>query len=133
LYHGWSDPQVPPLGTIAYFNAVLKATNESRRGSAIELYLQPGVNHCWGGDGPDIFDAVGAVDQWMRTGRAPARITATHLSDTGVNRTRPLCPYPQIAQYVGSGSIDQAENFRCAADVRTPQQPATSGRRAASR
>ena len=133
MYHGWSDPQVPPLATIAYFNAVLKATNESWRGNAIELYLQPGVNHCWGGDGPDIFDAVGAVDQWMRTGRAPARITATHLSDTGVNRTRPLCPYPQIAQYVGSGSIDQAENLRCAADVRTPQQPATSGRRAASR
>ena len=76
MYHGWSDPQVPPLATIAYFNAVLKATSESRRGTAIELYMQPGVNHCWGGDGPDTFDAVGALDQWMRSGRAPARITA---------------------------------------------------------
>ena len=63
MYHGWSDPQVPPLATVAYFNAVLKATSESRRGTAIELYMQPGVNHCWGGDGPDTFDAVGALDQ----------------------------------------------------------------------
>ena len=136
MYHGWSDPQVPPLATIAYFNAVLKATNESRRGSAIELYLQPGVNHCWGGDGPDLFDAVGALDHWMRDGRAPARITAAHMSDKGVNRTRPLCPYPQVAKYMGSGSIDQAENFRCAADGDTPTPPPTPptpGRRAATR
>jgi feruloyl esterase len=133
MYHGWSDPQVPPLATIGYFNAVLKATNESRRGSAIELYLQPGVNHCWGGDGPDIFDAVGALDQWTRSGRAPARITAMHMSNSGVDRTRPLCPYPQVAKYVGSGSIDQAENFRCADDTGTPKPPPTPGRRAATR
>jgi len=133
MYHGWSDPQVPPLATIAYFNAVLKATSESRRGTAIELYMQPGVNHCWGGDGPDTFDALGALDQWMRSGRAPARITAVHTSDAGVDRTRPLCPYPQVAQYVGSGSIDQAENFRCAADVHPPAQRQTPARRTATR
>jgi len=133
MYHGWSDPQVPPLGTIAYFNAVLKATNESRRGNAIELYLQPGVNHCWGGDGPDIFDAVGALDQWTRSGRAPARITAMHMSASGVDRTRPLCPYPQVATYVGSGSIDQAENFRCMADAGAPKPPPIQGRRTATR
>jgi len=56
-----------------------------------------------------------------------------HMSDAGVDRTRPLCPYPQVAQYVGSGSIDQAENFRCVADAGTPQQPPTQGRRAATR
>jgi feruloyl esterase len=97
------------------------------------LYLQPGVNHCWGGDGPDVFDAVSALDNWMRSGRAPARITAMHMSDTGVDRTRPLCPYPQVAKYVGSGSINQAENFRCAADVGTPMPPPAPGRRAATR
>jgi feruloyl esterase len=116
LYHGWSDPQVPPLATVEYFNAVLKATSESRRGTAIALFMQPGVNHCWGGDGPDTFDAVGALDQWVRSGHAPARIVATHLSDSGVDRTMPLCPYPQVAQYVGSGGIDRAESFRCAVD-----------------
>jgi feruloyl esterase len=113
MYHGWADPQIPPLATIAYFNAVLKATGAARRGSAIELYMEPGVNHCWGGEGPDTFDAVGALDQWMQSGRAPARITALHTSDAGVDRTRPLCPYPQVAQYLGSGSVDQAANFRC--------------------
>ena len=133
MYHGWSDPQVPPLATIAYFNAVLKATSESRRGTAIELYMQPGVNHCWGGDGPDTFDAIGALDQWMRSGRAPARITALHTSDTGVDRTRPLCPYPQVAQYSGTGSIDQAENFRCTNDVRPPAQQTKSASRTATR
>ena len=124
MYHGWSDPQVPPLATIAYFNAVLKATSESRRGTAIELYMQPGVNHCWGGDGPDTFDAVGALDQWMRSGRAPARITALQTSETGVDRTRPLCPYPQVAQYVGSGSIDQRREFPLR-DRRPPTGAAT--------
>jgi feruloyl esterase len=124
LYHGWSDPQVPPLATIAYFNAVLKATNRASRGTGIELYMQPGVNHCWGGDGPDTFDAVGALDRWMRSGRAPARITALHVSPDGVDRTRPLCPYPQVAEYVGTGSIDEAGNFRCVTGVRPATPPA---------
>jgi feruloyl esterase len=118
LYHGWSDPQVPPLATIEYFNAVLQATSESRRGTAIALYMQPGVNHCWGGDGPDTFDAVGALDQWVLSGHAPARIVAAHLSDAGVDRTMPLCLYPQVAQYLGNGGLDRAENFRCATDAR---------------
>jgi feruloyl esterase len=69
----------------------------------------------------------------MREGRAPARITAMQMSNTGVNRTRPLCPYPQVAKYVGSGSIDHAENFRCVADVGMPTPPPTPGRRAATR
>ena len=56
----------------------------------------------------------------MQSGRAPARITALHTSDTGVDRTRPLCPYPQVAQYVGIGSVDQAANFRCATENRPP-------------
>jgi tannase/feruloyl esterase len=132
MYHGWSDPQVPPLATVAYFNAVLKATGESRRGTAIQLYMQPGVNHCWGGDGPDTFDSIGALDQWMGSGRAPARITALHTSENGVDRTRPLCPYPQVAQYAGNGGIDRAENFRCATDVHRPAQRRIPSRRTAT-
>jgi len=113
LYHGWSDPQIPASATVAYFNAVLDATSETRRGTSIELYMEPGVNHCRGGDGPDSFDAVGALDRWVRSGRAPARITASQVSGAEVERTRPLCPYPQVAKYVGHGSLDHAENFRC--------------------
>ena len=114
MYHGWSDPQVPPLATVAYFNAVLKATSPSRRGTAIELYMQPGVNHCWGGDGPDTFDAVGALDSGCAAAARPPASPRYRYRKAGVDRTRPLCPYPQVAQYVGSGSIDHAENFRCA-------------------
>jgi feruloyl esterase len=114
LYHGWSDPQVPALSTIAYFNAILSSTDVARRGTSVELYMQPGVNHCWGGKGPDYFDAVGALEQWVRSGRAPDRITA-YSSSTTMDRTRPLCPYPQVATYTGSGSSDRAENFQCVA------------------
>jgi feruloyl esterase len=116
MYHGWADPQVPPLATVAYFNAVLKRTNEARRGTAIELYMEPGVNHCWGGTGADTFDAIGAMEHWDRVGRAPTRITASHWSDGVLDRTRPLCAYPLIAKYEGRGSIDRAESFRCAVD-----------------
>jgi feruloyl esterase len=117
MYHGWSDPQVPALDTIDYFNAVLKTTTEARRGTSIELYMEPGVSHCFGGDGPDTFDAIGALDHWVRDGRAPSRIVAARFSSGGdLVRTRPLCRYPEIAKYVGSGSIDEAASFRCTTD-----------------
>jgi feruloyl esterase len=79
--------------------------------------MMPGVNHCEGGEGPDRFDAVGALDEWLDTGRAPARIVAARQAHATPVRTRPLCPYPERAIYIGSGSIDRAENFRCEADV----------------
>ncbi|HEX3702688.1 MAG TPA: tannase/feruloyl esterase family alpha/beta hydrolase [Vicinamibacterales bacterium] len=124
LYHGWADPQVPAAATVDYFNAVLKTTGSQARGASIELYMEPGVSHCFGGEGPDMFDAVGALDGWIQTGHPP-RIVASHASDTAIDRTRPLCPYPQIAQYTGTGSLDDAANFRCA---QTPSRsPGTSG------
>ena len=124
MYHGWSDPQVPPLATIAYFNAVLRATGASRRGTAIELYMQPGVNHCWGGDGPDTFDAVGALDQWVRTGqrrpRHHARCTLQKPASTARGRSvrtrrshsawhrkrRPGCKFP-LRDRKTTGTTDQ--------------------------
>jgi len=117
LYHGWADPQVSAAATVDYFNAVLKATHESAPSTAITLYMEPGVNHCWGGEGPDLFDPVAALDEWIQRGRAP-RIVASHASDAAIDRTRPLCPYPQIATYIGSGSLDDASSFRCAAKRR---------------
>jgi feruloyl esterase len=117
LYHGWADPQVTPLNTISYFNAVLERAGESARGKSIELYMEPGMNHCWGGEGPDSFDVGGALERWVQTGTAPARIIASHWTESGVHRTRPLCPYPQVAAYKGTGSVDAAENFRCEANT----------------
>lgn len=126
LYHGWADPQIPPLDTVDYFNAVLKTSGASTRGRSIQLYMLPGVSHCEGGEGPDRFDAVGALDEWVDRGRAPARIVAARRTQSTVVRTRPLCPYPARAVYVGSGSIDRAENFRCETDAasRIAQAPA---------
>jgi hypothetical protein len=113
MYHGWADPQVTPLNSISYFNDVLRTTGESSRGKSIQLYMEPGMNHCWGGEGPDTFDVIDVLEQWVQTGTAPARIIASHSTESVVDRTRPLCPYPQVAAYTGTGSIDSAENFRC--------------------
>jgi len=113
MYHGWADPQVTPLSSIRYFTDVLKSVGESTRRKFIQLYMEPGVNHCRGGEGPDTFDVVGALEEWVKTGNAPARIIASHSTEFTVDRTRPLCPYPQVAAYKGTGSIDSAGNFRC--------------------
>jgi feruloyl esterase len=71
--------------------------------------------HCGGGEGPNTFDALNALEQWREQGKAPTAIIASHLTADGkVDRTRPLCPYPEVATYKGTGSIDEAGNFFCA-------------------
>ena len=84
-------------------------------GKSIALYLVPGMGHCQGGAGTDAFDKVAALEEWIRTGQAPTRIVAAHRVAGSVDRTRPLCQYPQVAKYTGSGSTDDASNFSCAA------------------
>jgi len=76
--------------------------------------VAPGMGHCGGGEGPNVFDKVGPLDQWVAQGRPPAAIVASHLTAGKVDRSRPLCPYPQTAKYTGTGSIDDAANFVCA-------------------
>jgi feruloyl esterase len=71
--------------------------------------------HCRGGEGPDRFDMMEALEVWVERGTPPDRVVAARMSDRGVDRTRPLCPYPQVAVYKGSGSTDQATNFVCKA------------------
>jgi feruloyl esterase len=78
------------------------------------LFMQPGVFHCGGGVGAGTFEPLLIVMDWVERGAAPDRIVATRIVDGKTVRTRPLCPYPQTAKYTGSGSIDDAENFRCA-------------------
>jgi feruloyl esterase len=81
--------------------------------------MAPGMAHCAGGPGPDRFDALSAIVEWVENGRAPASIVASHhagpFGQGPVDRTRPLCPWPQVARYSGSGSIDEAKNFSCSA------------------
>ncbi len=118
-YHGWSDPDIPPVNSINYYESVvrrvggrtysLRDTKEFYR-----LFMVPGMQHCTGGPGPARFDALGALEQWVEQGKPPEQMVARHVTNGLVDRTRPLCAYPQEAKYKGSGSIDDAANFVCA-------------------
>ena len=119
IYHGWADTNVPPLNTIKYYNSVLDTMGGASRSSKdvtsnnIRLFMEPGMGHCGGGEGPNVFDKVGTLEQWVEQNKAPEKIIASHSTNGKVDRTRPLCPYPQVAKYKGSGSIDDAANFAC--------------------
>lgn len=118
-YHGWSDPQISPLNSIQYYRRVVAALGGSAKVSpSYRLFMAPGMAHCGGGEGPNDFDKMTPLEQWVEKGKAPDSIVASHSKDGKVDRTRPLCPYPQVAQYTGSGSIDDAANFICRS--RTP-------------
>ena len=79
----------------------------------VRLFMAPGMAHCAGGEGPETFDSLSVLEQWVEQGKAPDRIVAAHSTQGQVDRTRPLCAYPQVARYNGSGSIDDAANFTC--------------------
>jgi feruloyl esterase len=117
IYHGWSDPQVTPYNTINFFHKVLETTGGAGVGTSIQLYMVPGMNHCQGGPGTDVFDKVGSLEEWIKTGWAPARIDAAHMTNGVVDKTRPLCPLGQVAQWNGTGSTNDAANFACVAST----------------
>jgi feruloyl esterase len=113
-YHGWSDPQITPLASTQYYDKVTAANGgRSKVHSSYRLFMAPGMAHCGGGEGPNDFDELTALEQWVENGKAPDMIPASHTRDGKVDRTRPLCAYPQVASYKGSGSIDDAANFVC--------------------
>jgi feruloyl esterase len=124
MYGGWMDPVVPPQDTAAYYEAVAKAMGgyDAIRGF-FRLFMAPGMGHCFGGPGPNQFDAVAALEQWVEKGVAPEKLIASHSTNGKVDRTRPLCPYPQVARYKGTGSIDDAANFACAAPPPAGRRP----------
>jgi feruloyl esterase len=120
-YTGWMDPVVPPQDTVAYYEGVARAMGGlAATQSFYRLFMAPGMGHCAGGPGPNQFDAVTALEQWVEKGKAPAMLLATHSTAGKVDRSRPLCPYPQVARYKGTGSIDEAANFTC---VAAPARP----------
>jgi feruloyl esterase len=81
--------------------------------NSLRLFMVPGMGHCNGGDGTDSFDMLSAIEKWVEQGKAPDRIEAARVRDGKTDRTRPLCPYPQVASYKGWGSTDDAANFVC--------------------
>ena len=116
LYHGWADQQVAPGSTVDFYKSVLDMSGDPAPAPEwIRLFMIPGMGHCTGGEGPDTFDKIGVMEQWVEHGKAPTEIVASHRTAGKVDRTRPLCPYPAVARYKGSGSIDEAMNFSCVA------------------
>jgi feruloyl esterase len=114
MYHGWADQQVAPGASIEFYRSAIRSVaNTVAARSWIRLFMAPGMAHCSGGEGPNEFDALGALERWVEQGTAPAQIVARHRAGGQVDRTRPLCPYPQVARYKGTGSIDDAANFAC--------------------
>jgi len=113
-FHGWADPQISPANSTQYYTRVADALGGAATvHGSYRLFMAPGMGHCGGGEGPNTFDMVAALEQWVERGQAPDQIVASHSTNGAVDRTRPLCPYPQLATYKGSGSIDDAANFTC--------------------
>ena len=115
MWQGWADQLIMPQGSVMYYDAV---ANVMGGYSALQPwyrhFVAPGVGHCGGGNGPQPQNLFQAVVNWVENGTAPDRVLASK-SITGGTQTRPLCPYPAVAKYTGSGSTDDANNFVCAA------------------
>jgi poly(3-hydroxybutyrate) depolymerase len=125
VYHGVSDPIFSVDDTKAWYESLSQA-NAGDATNFARFYRVPGMNHCSGGPTVDQFDMLTALVAWVEQGQAPDAVIATARgagNPGGVNaevpvswaadRTRPLCPYPKVARYAGSGSLDLAANFSC--------------------
>jgi feruloyl esterase len=138
LYHGWNDPAISPLSTIDYFNHVNDINGDA--GSFVRLFMVPGMQHCYGGPGPSSFGQFGyqpgtgpddprhdlylALEDWVEKGAAPGEVIAAKIEPKkdaagkvtpAITMTRPLCAYPQVAKYKGTGDTSEAANFTCTA------------------
>src|SRR5688572_20907234 len=112
LYHGWNDGLISAGNTVNYHDAVLKTMGRGQD-DWVRQFMLPGVGHCQGGAGPDQVHWMAALERWREGGKAPDRIEATRVTGGRVEMTRPLCPYPQVARYTGTGSTNDAQNFVC--------------------
>jgi hypothetical protein len=132
VYHGWNDPAISPWNTIAYYQSVQQQMGAAKVDSFVRLYMAPGVEHCTEGPGPSAFGQLGiptakgskfglfdALEDWVEKDAPPEDIFATKYAsqENGTRKavmTRPLCPYPQVAKYNGTGDPNDAASFVCA-------------------
>lgn len=119
IYHGYSDPALTPFRTIDLYNQL--ATNAGgydKLQRSVRLFMVPGMQHCTGGPGPNVFDTLTPLESWVEQNDAPASIPAAHYVNNdptkAVDRTMPLCPYPTQATYDGSGDVNAATSWSCA-------------------
>jgi feruloyl esterase len=113
-YGGWADHLISPLNQIQFYERVAAALGgRDKIDDAYRLFMVPGMNHCQGGKGTDTFDMLAVLEAWVERNETPNRIEASHVEEGVVQKTRPLCPYPQVATYIGRGNTNDAENFVC--------------------
>jgi feruloyl esterase len=115
MYHGWNDVAIAPENSINYHASVLDALGPDANAQSdwFRLFMAPGMGHCGGGIGPSQANYMSALERWRESGVAPDRLHATRVTGNRVDMTRPLCPYPQLAEYTGVGSTNDAANFVC--------------------
>jgi hypothetical protein len=120
LIQGWSDSAIAPQRVIDYYKEVREQPGPQNAAKSVRLFMAPGMFHCGGGPGPNDFDTLTALEKWVEGGVVPQSLYATHYDDDGnPDRTRPLCAYPKVARYDGSGSINKALNFSCVYPAKT--------------
>ncbi len=136
MWHGWADPLVNPRNSIDYLRSVAGAPrgrhgkehddDEAARGTQgfLRLFMAPGLTHCSGGPGLNTFDTLTALERWVEQGKAPEKLIASHttlpfpdnvmaVNPPAGDFSRPLCPWPEVARYVGKGSTTEAASFVC--------------------
>ena len=114
MYHGWNDTAISAGNAIDYYSSVLQRMGRGQD-DWLRLFMAPGMQHCGGGPGPNQVNWMAALERWRESGKAPDRLEASRVTNNRVDMTRPLCPYPQLAQYTGVGSTNDADNFVCKA------------------
>jgi feruloyl esterase len=124
-YHGTTDGLIPFGNSVNYFESVVAKVGAARAKDSIRFYAVPGMDHCFGGEGAFVVDWLGALDRWVETGRAPDALMGAHpgavapqaaaSSANSTSYTRPICAWPQLPKYNGSGDMTNAASFHCAA------------------
>ena len=112
MSHGWADAILQPQVSVNYYKQAV-AKNGPDTTDFLRLFMVPGMAHCGGGNAPNLYDPTTAIINWVEQGKAPDSMIASQVEKDQVVRTRPLCPYPEVARYTGQGSIDDAANFLC--------------------
>ena len=125
LYHGYSDPSIPPARTTAFYRELAaRMGGYSVAQRSVRLFMVPGMNHCSGGPGPDSFDTLSALEAWVENGRAPDAMIATVGDPNAARRSMPLCPYPAIATHTGAGDATDAARWKCTRNTKLLQTSA---------
>jgi feruloyl esterase len=114
-YHGWADPGVTSKMSVDYYEAAKRTMGEKETTDFYRFFPVPGMFHCGGGPGCGDADWLSAAVNWVEKGVAPEMIVGGHVEAGKTTRTRPICMYPTVAKYKGSGSVDAADNFSCSA------------------